>query len=71
MLPEMGALLQQKSLHIGKDKARVKRAGTVNVPDATFAIDEKHAQCVVKRSLWIGGVRLFVHGLIVSDKNRS
>ena len=31
--------LQQESLHIGEDKARVECAGTVNVPDATFAID--------------------------------
>src|SRR4029450_1153955 len=44
--------LQQESLHIGEDKARVECAGTVNVPDATFAIDYKDAQGVIKGTLW-------------------
>ena len=50
---------QQQGFHIGKDQAGIERAGTVDVPNATFAIDEKDAQGVVKRALWIGRVGRF------------
>ena len=60
---------QQQSFHIGEDQAGIERAGTVDVPDAAFAIDEKDAQGVVERTLWIGGVGPFVHGLVVGGED--
>ena len=63
-------LFQQQRFHIGKDKARIERAGTVDVPDAAFAIDEKDAQGVIKRTLRIGRVGPFVHGLTIGGENR-
>lgn len=61
---------QYERLHVGQDEPRVERAGTVDVPDASCAVDEKDAQGMVKGTLWIGSVKPFVHGLVVSDENR-
>ena len=47
---------QQKRFHIGQDETGIERAGTVDLPDAVFVIDEKDAHGVVKGIAFITGL---------------
>ena len=49
-------LFEQKRFHIGQDETGIERAGTVDLPDAVFVIDEKDAHSVVKGIAFITGL---------------
>jgi hypothetical protein len=52
---ESFASSNNRSFHIRENQARIERAGTVDVPDAAFAIDQKNAQDVIKRTCGSAG----------------
>ena len=57
--------LEQQGFYIGENETGIEGAGTVDVPNAAFAVDEKDAENVEERTLRIGRVGPFVYGLAV------
>src|SRR5213595_4288455 len=58
-------LLQHQRSHVREDEPEIERAGTVDVSDTAFAIDEINAQGVVKGTLRVIWIAAPVHSLAV------
>src|SRR5204863_2301461 len=61
--------VEQQGFDVGQDEARIECAGTVDISDAAFSIDEKNAEDMIKRALRIFWILSFVHRLTVAIEN--